>query len=341
MARRIMRAFKLNEISAVDRPAQAHAKMVLMKRADDEPEYWKAEFSAEERRQLADEGKAKPDGSYPIRNRSDLMNAIRAWGRGGATASDKEWIIRRARALGATDALPDNWTSKAFKEIDSMTKDELNQAILEAYPGLAEIPDLAKQLKAAQDELAATVAKMGGKKGKPAPKDESNDDNDGDEDAAKALEPAVVALKAELAKAQADANEIIKAQGEEIAKMREERELDALTKVAERDYAHLPGKAVEKAKTLRALAKLGDEERKTIEAMLKGGEAAIRQGFNEIGKRGSLTGNSAEQELDALAKAYATEKSVPFTVAYGKVLETDAGKELYKRHADEMRRFSN
>lgn len=33
--KRIMRAFKLNEISAVDRPAQAHAKVVLMKRDDD------------------------------------------------------------------------------------------------------------------------------------------------------------------------------------------------------------------------------------------------------------------------------------------------------------------
>ena len=34
MARRIMRAFKLAELSAVDRPAQAHAKMTIMKRDD-------------------------------------------------------------------------------------------------------------------------------------------------------------------------------------------------------------------------------------------------------------------------------------------------------------------
>ena len=34
MAKRIMRSFKMNEISAVDRPAQAHAKMTIMKRAD-------------------------------------------------------------------------------------------------------------------------------------------------------------------------------------------------------------------------------------------------------------------------------------------------------------------
>jgi hypothetical protein len=34
MRRRILHKFKLTEISAVDRPAQAHAKAVIMKRAD-------------------------------------------------------------------------------------------------------------------------------------------------------------------------------------------------------------------------------------------------------------------------------------------------------------------
>ena len=33
--RRIMRAFKINEISAVDRPAQAHARVCLLKREGD------------------------------------------------------------------------------------------------------------------------------------------------------------------------------------------------------------------------------------------------------------------------------------------------------------------
>lgn len=32
--RRIMEVFRINELSAVDRPAQAHAKMTIMKRAD-------------------------------------------------------------------------------------------------------------------------------------------------------------------------------------------------------------------------------------------------------------------------------------------------------------------
>lgn len=69
----------------------------------------KRDVSTDERKKLASKGQAKSDGSYPIANVSDLRNAIKAWGRGGATASDKAWIIRRARALGATNLLPDKW----------------------------------------------------------------------------------------------------------------------------------------------------------------------------------------------------------------------------------------
>ena len=45
----IMRRFSISEISAVDRPAQAHAKVVLMKRASDQEfnEYLADELAAE------------------------------------------------------------------------------------------------------------------------------------------------------------------------------------------------------------------------------------------------------------------------------------------------------
>jgi hypothetical protein len=112
--RKIMRAFKMTEISSVDNPAQAHAKMTIMKRADipdgeTYEDYAKRTFTSDERKDLAASGKAKPDGSYPIVTTGDLRNAVRAWGRGGATASDKQHIVRRARSLGATSELPEDW----------------------------------------------------------------------------------------------------------------------------------------------------------------------------------------------------------------------------------------
>lgn len=69
----------------------------------------KRKFTAEQRKKMAEEGKAMPDGSYPIANRTDLMNAIRSWGRGGADPKVKAHIKRRARALNAADMIPENW----------------------------------------------------------------------------------------------------------------------------------------------------------------------------------------------------------------------------------------
>lgn len=70
------------------------------------------------RRNLAKQGKAMPDtqgsgGRFPIRNRADLQKAIKAVGRakGGEEGRRKvrRFIISRARALGLTNLVPDNW----------------------------------------------------------------------------------------------------------------------------------------------------------------------------------------------------------------------------------------
>lgn len=69
------------------------------------------DFSEEERQRLAKSGDALPDGSFPIVTREDLDNAIRAIGRASDPAAAKKHIIKRARALGAEDALPEGWVS--------------------------------------------------------------------------------------------------------------------------------------------------------------------------------------------------------------------------------------
>jgi hypothetical protein len=69
----------------------------------------KRKFTSQQRKEMADSGKAMPDGSYPIGNKTDLMNAIRSWGRGGADPKVKAHIKRRAKALGAENMIPENW----------------------------------------------------------------------------------------------------------------------------------------------------------------------------------------------------------------------------------------
>lgn len=66
-------------------------------------------FTEEKRKELAKKGLAMSDGGYPIRNRSDLLNAIKAYGRGTNKPEVKKWIKKRAKELNAEKYLPENW----------------------------------------------------------------------------------------------------------------------------------------------------------------------------------------------------------------------------------------
>jgi len=73
--------------------------------------------TAEGRKKLASQGKAMPSKSggaprYPIPNVAYLKKAIKAVGRGkGEHSVIRRYIMRRARALGASNLIPDNWNS--------------------------------------------------------------------------------------------------------------------------------------------------------------------------------------------------------------------------------------
>jgi hypothetical protein len=75
-------------------------------------------ISHKERMKLADEGKALPDGSFPIRNAQDLKNAIHAYGRTtpGKKGDVRTHIVKMARALDQKDLIPENWTEASTEE---------------------------------------------------------------------------------------------------------------------------------------------------------------------------------------------------------------------------------
>jgi hypothetical protein len=68
-----------------------------------------ADLDTEERRKLAEQGKALPDGSFPIRNREDLKDAIQSFGRakgqGRSQALDQAPCPRAERREGAPRGL--------------------------------------------------------------------------------------------------------------------------------------------------------------------------------------------------------------------------------------------
>lgn len=87
---------------------------------DDDPASEMAVISRRVRERLAKEGKALDDGSYPIRNVSDLKNAIQAYGRSkpGKRAKVRKHIMKRARALGKSDLIPDKWSTASLEPSD-------------------------------------------------------------------------------------------------------------------------------------------------------------------------------------------------------------------------------
>jgi hypothetical protein len=72
-------------------------------------------IDSDQRKKDADEGKALPDGSFPIENVEDLKNAIRAIGRAKDPAKAKAHIKKRAHALGHDELVPDDWSAETVE----------------------------------------------------------------------------------------------------------------------------------------------------------------------------------------------------------------------------------
>ena len=80
---------------------EAEAAEIALKRA----------FTEDQRTAMAKEGNALPDGSYPIASKSDLQNAISAYGRAKDKDAAKRHIMKRAKELGAESMIPANWVA--------------------------------------------------------------------------------------------------------------------------------------------------------------------------------------------------------------------------------------
>jgi len=92
--------------------------LYMIQMMDDDPENEMAVISRRVRERLAKEGKALDDGSFPIRNISDLRNAIQAYGRSkpGKRAKVRRHIMKRAKQLKRRDLIPPKWSTSASVE---------------------------------------------------------------------------------------------------------------------------------------------------------------------------------------------------------------------------------
>jgi hypothetical protein len=111
-------------------------------------------ISRRTREKLAQDGKALPDGSYPIRNSSDLKNAIQAYGRSKPhkRAIVRRHIMKRARALGKFEMVPEKWKS-ASSIVDESPVDDLKSRVASAQA--------ASELDAISERVRTRLAQEG------------------------------------------------------------------------------------------------------------------------------------------------------------------------------------
>jgi DNA-binding ferritin-like protein len=88
------------------------------------------------RAKAAEKGFALKDGSFPIRNASELKKAIHAYGRAKNKAAVRKHIIKRAEALGKSNLVPEGWTTASSQGITASV--ESMRARIEAITASAE-----------------------------------------------------------------------------------------------------------------------------------------------------------------------------------------------------------
>ncbi|NDF26426.1 MAG: hypothetical protein EB153_02500, partial [Nitrosopumilaceae archaeon] len=99
-------AYEIDEQKSADIGLEAEMKIKRM-------------YSQEERDEMAKEGIAMPDGSFPIADVDDLKNAVQAFGRAKDKKKARAHIMKRARALAEDGMIPDNWLDSVKKSFSS------------------------------------------------------------------------------------------------------------------------------------------------------------------------------------------------------------------------------
>lgn len=357
--RRIMHKLSIAEISAVDRPAQEGATAVIMKRNDEKNP---APTTIEKRMVLT----TPVDGHQHMLEDSDTCQAgTTSWDQNHAPnyhGHSHPWVknsdgkIIIGEAMGhthevlevskAADPKEQDMNEKEAQELkDRLAKAEADAALNKAlaalsdadkahYNGLDDAGKTAFLTKSADERRAEVDAAAVAKKAGEAVVYKSRD---GFEFTSK-HDPLLVTLAKKNDKLEAD-----------IEKARAEAEQSALEKRAGDELGHLPGDVKVRAALLKAVEGIKEEE------LRKGALAAIKSKAPEVKAATKTVGTStakaaaetteevevgspeahaiikrqAEDEIEALAKAYEAEHKVPYLKAYQAVLETERGAELY------------
>lgn len=367
-----MLSFKLNEISAVDSPAQAHALMTIIKRNDDpalelakawiDPadgarsfssvveenlkadEYWEALkeamplFNALDTALRSIAGDSKIDRSTKLSMMRDSIATF--FVNIGEKIPDRaDYALKRiSKAIAAASGGDPSNGNYGGKPMPDDVKKQLEELTAKVSDLTAKVADAEKARDAAVTAETAAKAALEAEKARGKMSDDEKEIFDSEKDETKkaaflAMAPEV--RKAEVAKRKAGDETLevnghtifkskvgddvfafmksqaqeLKTQAEKLAKANEEAEVATFAKRASDELSHSVGTDVEKAVALRAISKLDEPVRKSIEAMLHAGDKMAAGGFTKFGHGGSkpdpsVAGAQLEmnKKIDEIAK---------------------------------------
>lgn len=352
-SRRIMRRFSINEISAVDRPAQVGAKALLMKRDGetdgDFEKRMRLTTAVNGHQHMVQDCEDVQSGNTSYERVPGLPNS---WeGHSHPWVRDEDGNIQIGEAMGHVHEVI--YSASTVKKSD----DKVDKAASAAKEESTEMDEKQiAELKASLAKALAMAAMNDAEKAYHATLDTAAQDAF----LAKSADDRR-AVVADIAKRSTEANPVVytATDGSEfrknddprlvkmakqsdddrllLAKSREQLNDASYTKRATEELAHCPGTVPVRAALLKALDTIVDADvRAAALEVLKAKDAGLKKAFQVVGttavkKDGSEAADEAspEDKIDVLAKAYATAKGVSFAKAYAAVIETEEGRELY------------
>lgn len=356
--KKIVKTLTLREISGVTVPAQTPALVTIMKSADVPvvEELTKYLSTMDGAASFADfladgiecnEKWRAQEAVWPLLNAlNDSVSSIVA--DGSLSSDDRQAKIAEsvAQFTAAMQSPEINGNTDAIEKLFSTVKEQghMSEELKKAHDALvAQVADLTKQLseaatlakfsdaekaflaKADKDSAdkfkAATEEERKGMIEKAASEDEVFKSVHGVEIHKSAVGSGVF----ELLKAQDEDSRATRA---ELAKAKDEARTVELTKVAETDYANLPGTAIEKVAVLKKMDSMSETERGTLTNMLKAANGAISGAFIEKGTSYSNEDIAKSAKVEQLAKAY-QEQHPGTSIEIAKVAVMRANPTLY------------
>ena len=349
--KRVMKEFKITEISGVDTPAQAGARVTILKRDDRKPTDARKGMgdlvdlltSIEEGHQHGISINRGDDNTYIWVSHAVADNAEVGHSHEISMGSNGMYVI--STVAGHTHSI--DTAALNEKLLSTMTKGEDKT-----------MPKTVEELQTSLDTANASLKKANkiiGLSGTEKAHFDTLDETGKDSFLAKSAEDRTAEIAA-VEKAKTDDDpvvyttmdglEIRKSAGEvsialakrsdklekQNQKLQADAEQTAFEKRATDELPHLAGKVEDRAALIKAVDAIDDKgQRERVHAILKADNEAMSLAYQTAGVGGEkvLNKDGPEGKLDKMAKEIEKAEGIPYEKAYKKAINSEEGKKLY------------